>query len=383
MDKEEKSSRGVFARFTDLLIGLGLGESMLRAGTTVLSVAMLGGAVWLLQSFYARTPESGGASEAAATEPAISVEGIASVPQQDFNAFYGIPRIAQPYTTIPTRPRQELVKYTVEDGDTVFGIAEKFGLKPETILWGNYGLLLDSPHSLKPGQELIVLPVDGVYWQWVADNKGGLPAFAKYFGVQPEDIINLPANHLDPAVVGDINTPNIPDGSWLVIPGGKRDFISWSAPLGVTRADPAFARVLGPGACEAINGGAVGYGTFIWPSGQHILSGFDYSPGTNHFGIDIAGDTGEPVWATDAGVIVYAGWNNWGYGNMVLVDHGGGFQSLYAHLSGISVGCGQSLGQGDIIGALGNTGNSSGSHLHFEIMTSHAKINPWDVLPPP
>jgi len=383
MDNEEKSSRGIFARFTNLLIGLGLGESMLRAGTTVLSVAMLGGAVWLLQSFYARTPEAGGAAETAATEPAIGVEGIANVPQQDFNTFYGIPRIAQPYTTIPTRPRQELVKYTVEDGDTVFGIAEKFGLKPETILWGNYGLLLDSPHSLKPGQELIILPVDGVYWQWVADNKGGLPAFAKYFGVQPEDIINLPANHLDPAVVGDINTPNIPDGSWLVIPGGKRDFISWSAPLGVTRADPAFARVLGPGTCEAINGGAVGYGTFIWPSGQHILSGFDYSPGTNHFGIDIAGDTGDPVWATDAGVIVYAGWNNWGYGNMVLVDHGGGFQSLYAHLSGISVGCGQSVGQGDIVGSLGNTGNSSGSHLHFEIMTSHAKINPWDVLPPP
>ena len=68
---------------------------------------------------------------------------------------------------------------------------------------------------------------------------------------------------------------------------------------------------------------------------------------------------------------------------MVLVDHGGGFQSLYAHLSAISVGCGQSLGQGDILGALGSTGNSSGSHLHFEIMTSHAKINPWDVLPLP
>ncbi len=383
MDKEEKSSRGIFVRFTDMLIGLGLGESMLRAATTVLSVAMLGGAVWLLQAFYNLAPTTGGAAEAAVTEPAIGVEGIASVPQQDFNTFYGIPRIAQPYTTIPTRPREELVKYTVEDGDTVFGIAEKFGLKPETVLWGNYGLLLDSPHSLKPGQELIILPVDGVYWQWVADNKGGLPAFAKYFGVQTEDILNLPANHLDPAVVGDVNNPNIPDGTWLVIPGGKRDFISWSAPLGVTRADPAFARVLGPGACEAINGGAVGYGTFIWPSGKHYLSGFDYTPGTNHYGIDIAGETGEPVWATDAGVIVYAGWNNWGYGNMVLVDHGGGFQSLYAHLSAISVACGQSVGQGDIIGALGSTGNSTGSHLHFEIMTSHAKINPWDVLPPP
>jgi LysM repeat protein len=383
MDNEEKGSRGVVARFTDLLIGLGLGESMLRAGTVILSVAMLGGAVWLLQSFYARSSEAGGTVEASVTESAIAVEGIANVPQQDFNTFYGIPRIAQPFTTIPTRPRQELVKYAVEEGDTVFGIAEKFGLKPETILWGNYGVLLDSPHSLKPGQELTILPVDGVYWQWVADNKGGLPAFAKYFGVQPEDILNLPANHLDLAVVGDINNPNIPDGTWLVIPGGKRDFISWSAPLGVTRENPAYARVLGPGACDAISGGAVGYGTFIWPANKHFLSGFNYAPGANHYGIDIAGDTGEGVYATDAGVIVYAGWNNYGYGNMVLVDHGGGFQSLYAHLSAFNVGCGQSVGQGDVIGAIGSTGNSTGSHLHFEIMSSTYKINPWDVLPPP
>ena len=110
MDKEEKSSRGIFARFTDMLIGLGLGESMLRAATTVLSVAMLGGAVWLLQSFYTQAPATGGTSEAAVTEPAIGVVGLASVPQQDFNTFYGIPRIAQPYTTIPTRPREDLVK---------------------------------------------------------------------------------------------------------------------------------------------------------------------------------------------------------------------------------------------------------------------------------
>ena len=73
------------------------------------------------------------------------------------------------------------------------------------------------------------------------------------------------------------------------------------------------------------------------------------------------------VYATDAGVVVYAGWNNYGYGNMIMVDHGNNFQSLYAHLSAISVGCGQSVGQGDLIGAIGNTGHSSGAHLHFEI----------------
>ncbi len=375
----EKNSRGLFARFVELLLGFGLGESLLRVGTTILSVAMIGVVVWLLQSFYAQSAKAGGAIEASATEPAVAVEGIASAPQLESNTFDGIPRVAQPFTTIPTRPRQEIVKYIVQDGDTVFGIAEKFGLKPETILWGNYGVLLDNPHSLKPGQELIILPVDGVYWQWLAENKGGLPGFAKYFGVQADDILNLPANHLDVAAVGDINNPNIPDGTWLVIPGGQRDFISWSAPLGITRENPASARVLGPGACDAISGGAVGYGTFIWPSNNHYLSGFDYS--AIHRGIDIAGNEGEAVWATDAGVIVYAGWNNYGYGNMVMIDHGNGFQSLYAHLSAFNVGCGQSVGQGDVIGAIGTTGSSSGSHLHFEILSASSKINPWDVLP--
>jgi murein DD-endopeptidase MepM/ murein hydrolase activator NlpD len=89
------------------------------------------------------------------------------------------------------------------------------------------------------------------------------------------------------------------------------------------------------------------------------------------------------VYATDAGVVVYAGWNNYGYGNMIMVDHGNNFQSLYAHLSGINVGCGQSVGQGDVIGAIGSTGHSSGSHLHFEIRSLSSFVNPWDMLPPP
>ena len=125
----------------------------------------------------------------------------------------------------------------------------------------------------------------------------------------------------------------------------------------------------------------MGYGTFVWPAPQHYLSGYDYSG--VHRGIDIAGNTGEATFATDAGVIVYVGWNNYGYGNMIMIDHGQGFQSLYAHLSAFNVSCGQSVGQGDVIGAIGSTGNSSGSHLHFEILSAHAKINPWDVLTPP
>ena len=132
-----------------------------------------------------------------------------------------------------------------------------------------------------------------------------------------------------------------------------------------------------------ISGGAVGYGTFIWPSNKHYLSGFDYAPNANHWGIDIAGNEGEAVYATDAGVIVYAGWNNYGYGNMITCRSWRRLPSLYGHLSGLNVVCGQSVGQGDVIGAIGTTGRSSGAHLHFEIMTSSYKANPWDLLPPP
>ncbi|MEP6895475.1 MAG: LysM peptidoglycan-binding domain-containing M23 family metallopeptidase [Chloroflexota bacterium] len=381
MNKDEKETRGFLGRLLDTIVGFGLGESMLRAGTTLLSVVMLGTVVWLLQVFYAHSPNAAGVAEAVVTEPAISVEGITNVSQQDVNAFYGIPRVAQPFTIIPSRPRDQIIKYGVQDGDTIFGIAEKFGLKPETVLWGNYSILLDDPHSLKPGQELSILPMDGVYWQWLAANKGGLPAFAKYFGANAEDILNSPVNNLDPAKVGDINNPNILDQTWLFIPGGRRDLISWSAPLGVTRENPASARVMGSGACGPISGGAVGYGTFIWPSANHLLSGFDYSD--IHKAIDISGNLGEAVWASDAGVIVYAGWNDYGYGNMIMIDHGNGFQTLYAHLSAFNVSCGQSVGQGDVIGALGSTGHSSGSHLHFEIRSLSSFVNPHDMLPPP
>ena len=373
----DNASPGILARLLETLVGLGLGESMLRAGTTILSVILLGVVIWLVRLFYAQAPTEVNALEAV---PTVNVAGIENA-AVSVDTFAGIPRLAQAHTIIPSRPRLEIVKYTVLEGDTVFGIAEKFGLAPETVLWGNYYILLDDPHGLKPGQELNILPVNGTYHEWQQGE--GLNGISEYYGVKPEDIINYPSNSLDIATVGDFSNPNIAPGTWLIVPGGRREFVSWSAPLGVTRENPAYARVLGPGACDPISGGAVGFGTFVWPSNDHYLSGFDYTPAANHWGIDLAGNEGEGVYATDAGVVVYAGWNNYGYGNMILVDHGGGFQSLYAHLSGLNVGCGQSVGQGDVIGAIGNTGNSSGSHLHFEIMTSSFKLNPFDVLPPP
>ncbi|NTW09367.1 MAG: M23 family metallopeptidase, partial [Anaerolineaceae bacterium] len=161
-----------------------------------------------------------------------------------------------------------------------------------------------------------------------------------------------------------------------------REFITWSAPR-ITRSDPAVARVLGPGYCGTIGDGAVGTGTFIWPAPQHHVSGYNYSPETNHAAIDIGGYVGEAIFASDNGVVVYSGWNDHGYGYMIVIDHGG-WQTLYAHLSAINAICGQSVFQGDVIGALGNTGNSSGPHLHFEMRSDeYGKVDPNQFLPPP
>ena len=380
--KKNHEAPGILRRLMDTFIGIGLGESLLRTGTTLLSITLLVGVIWLLRIFYTQEAEPAEAAASALQAVAtLPVEPNGASQQVSLDGFPGIPRLAQVRTIIPSRPRQEVDEYTVVAGDTIFGISEKFGLKPETVLWANYLILLDNPHSLQPDQVLKILPVDGTYHQWQQGE--GLNGISAFYGVTPEDIINYPANNLDPATIGDFANPNIPPGTWLVVPNGRREFVSWSAPLGVTRENPATARVLGPGACEPVSGGAVGYGAYIWPSNNHYLSGFDYAPNANHWGIDIAGNEGEAVFATDAGVVVYAGFNNYGYGNMIMVDHGNNFQSLYAHLSGISVGCGQSVGQGDLIGAIGNTGRSSGSHLHFEIRAISSFVNPWDVLPPP
>jgi len=363
----------------DVLRHMGLRDAFTQASTTIFTLAAIGLVIWLTQAFYAearaRPGENNNGPEV--PTPVADIEAVMAILP---NEGPGIPRQARIHTNVPSRPRQEITLYEVEPGDTVFDIAQRFGLQPETILWSNYDTLLDDPHSLQPGQELFILPVDGVYWQWL----GGIPfgEWADFYGVKPEDIISYPGNHIDASQITDFANAEVETGKWLIIPGGSREFVNWSAPLGVTRENPASARVLGPGACDPVLGGSIGYGTYAWPTNKHYLSGFDYSERTNHRGIDLAGNDGEGVYATDAGVVVYSGWNNYGYGNMIMIDHGNGWQSLYAHLSGIYRGCGVSVGQGEGIGAIGSTGRSSGAHLHFELMAG-TKVNPWDYLPPP
>jgi murein DD-endopeptidase MepM/ murein hydrolase activator NlpD len=359
------------------LARLGLGEIIVRIGTNLLTLVAVCAVVWLMASFY-KVPQADKAANTASGPTAVPQMDIASIPQAQQINYQGIGRMASIHTNIPDRPRQDIVKYTIQPGDTVIGIAQKFNLKPKSIMFGNYYTLRDDPHNLSVGDELNILPVDGYYYEW--QDGDGLNGVAKGLNVKPEDIINYPLNHLDPAVIGDYSHPNIKSGTWLIVPGGTREYSSLSMPT-ITRQNPASARIAGAGACDAVSDGAIGLGSFIWPSANHYLSGFDYSPETNHRGIDIAGNEGEAVWAADAGVIVYSGWNDWGYGNMIMIDHGNGWQSLYAHLSSIKVTCGMSVDQGTLIGAIGSTGHSSGPHLHFELMHGlYGKVNPWDFL---
>jgi hypothetical protein len=192
------------------------------------------------------------------------------------------------------------------------------------------------------------------------------------------EIVEYPGNHFD---LYDINMeePDIEPGTMLIIPNGKREMVDYGPPT-ITRTNPAVAATYGPGHCGTIMEGAVGIGVFIWPTVERWISGYDYNPGANHPAIDIAGETGNAIWSVDNGVVVYSGWSNYGYGNLIVIDHGNGWQSLYAHLSGINVGCGQSIYQGDIIGQLGSTGNSSGPHLHLELIYMGSKVNPWNFL---
>jgi murein DD-endopeptidase MepM/ murein hydrolase activator NlpD len=287
----------------------------------------------------------------------------------------GIARTINFDTVIPSRPRVDVITYTVQQGDTLFGIADNFGLKPETLLWGNFETLKDNPHLLKPEMVLNILPTNGVYYQWHEGDS--VDRIASEFKTETQAILDYPGNRIDLTEITE-GRVNIPSGTWLIIPDGKRPLKDWGPPA-ISRANPAVARYYGEGACGSVYEGAIGTGTFVWPTAYHGISGYTY--GAIHPAIDIGGTTGDAIVASDSGVVVFAGWSNFGYGYMIVIDHGNGFQTAYAHLSAVAVGCGQSVFQGGYIGAMGSTGNSTGPHLHYEISFNGAKPNPLDYLP--
>jgi murein DD-endopeptidase MepM/ murein hydrolase activator NlpD len=354
-------------------------ETWLGVAVNAVPVLLILAAIWVarLGADTAMPPET---LALTAPTPALEDTGPRTgdlIPTQAvFDAVFSDPatitRNANPDTNIPTRARATIEKYTVVKGDTIFGIAANFNIKPDTILWGNPELV-DSLNLLRPGKVLNILPIDGALR--VVQPGDTLEKIAKAFHGNVDDILAYAGNDLDP---GNPEQPLTP-GQNIIIPGGWRDTVQWSLPVVSRQRGPGSSGE--PGSCPGGYSGPSGTFTFVWPANNRYLSGWDYNPNT-HPGIDIAAGLGAPLYASDTGVVVFSGWSTRGYGNLIIIDHGNGWQTAYAHLSQINLACGAAIYQGQLIGLSGSTGNSTGAHLHFEMRHSeYGRVNPWQFLP--
>ena len=284
----------------------------------------------------------------------------------------GLKRDQNLYTVGENELRTEMIQHTVVSGDSIWGLANSYGISMASILFANYDAMQDNADNLSVGQVINIPPVDGIYHTW--RSRDTLSSVASRYGATINDILLFIGNNLDLA------NPVIEPGTQVMVPGGERELvpISYAA---VTR--DAEGRLVsgwvGPGACLLDSVGLYGNGFFIWPSAVHYLSGNDFGPG--HNGVDLGSGMGSALFAADSGTVVYAGWMEGGYGNFVVIDHGNGYTTLYEHLDTLSVRCGDNVFQGSVIGTAGTTGNSTGAHLHFEIRYANAPVNPWDYLP--
>ncbi len=236
-------------------------------------------------------------------------------------------------------------KYRVADGDTVGEIAERFGISSNTVMWANN---ISDPSSLQIGEELLILPVSGVLHTVAkGDNLNDL---ALTYGVTPESIAEFNAL-ADPSM--------LQLGQKLIVPDGK---------IGATRVTSSRGSSPAPAAT----------GSFRWPAGGSITQYFGED---GHTGLDLASPAGSPVYAAESGVVVTALKLGYGYGWHLVIDHGNGYTTLYGHLSAFNVDYGERVIKGDRIGSVGNTGLSTGPHLHFELTRGGVRVNPLKYLP--
>jgi murein DD-endopeptidase MepM/ murein hydrolase activator NlpD len=283
-------------------------------------------------------------------------------------------RSLAPFTIIPDRPRNNVITYMVQPGDTLFGIAERFGIEPNTLFWANSETLGDSVHMIQSGVELFILPINGIYHK--SNGEQSLQSIADQYGADVDAVIASDYNELE----GYIPADSPPWGMRLVIPDGYRELVDWRPPIIETTdtATGVVSRSFMPGmggSCAPGIQGSGGTGAWIPPVAAYAFTQ-GFFPG--HSGVDLAAPVGTAVQAADTGVVIFAGWVNvdWGYGILVVLDHGNGWTTYYAHLSSVGVGCGQLVERGGYIGAVGSTGNSQGPHLHFEMRYNHVPDNP-------
>ncbi len=269
-------------------------------------------------------------------------------------------RAPVPFTLIPERPRTDFIRYTVVAGDTLYDIADRYHISADTLVWTNG--LEENPDLLRLGQQLIILPVNGL----IHEVKPGdtLESIAKTYSAKVADIVGFDLNQMD------AQKPAITVGQKLVVPGGVK-------PAPPPKPAPAPAAIPQAQIAKAPANAPRGGGRFVWPTGGSITQRFQ----RYHPALDIASYIGAPVKSADAGYIAEAGWSSAGYGYHIIVDHGNGYSTLYAHLSKILVKAGQTISAGQLIGNVGSTGRSTGPHLHFEVRLNGVGQNPFNYLP--
>lgn len=248
----------------------------------------------------------------------------------------------------------DIFVYTVQGGDTLSTIASRFRLKKETIMWEND---LYNIHTLRTGARLKILPTDGITHRVAKGDT--LEKLAKKYKV--DKTVILKQNQLqEDALIADAT---------LIIPGAAKEIPRYIASRGyrgpAAPSSPAGFQYTGPQS-----------GGLIWPTQGKLTQKFH----RGHYALDIGNRSKGPIFAAAAGTVVKAatGWNG-GYGNMAIIDHGNGMQTLYAHMEKLYVSVGQAVAQGDTIGWMGNTGRvhgPTGIHLHFEVRISGVKYNP-------
>ncbi len=237
--------------------------------------------------------------------------------------------------------------HMVQDGETLGIIAEKYGIDVDTIQSANANL---SP-EIHQGDQLIILPSKGVLH--IADMGDTLWRIGNSYGV-------------DVAVIMKENAKESADlsiGEKIFIPGGKK---KQQSDRQLARAETTASR----GAKQR----------FVYPTAGEVTSVFGHRWGRLHSGIDFANDIGTPIRAARSGRVVHAGWYS-GYGYTVVIEHDQGYTTLYGHLNEYLVQMGQYIKEGQTIAYMGNSGNSTGPHLHFELWKNGIPVNPYNVLP--
>lgn len=287
-------------------------------------------------------------------DPRFALVYDSSTDDPVLNSFYDT------QTEFSKKPRAEIIEYEVKTGDTLSKIAEEYGISTETVKWANN---LDSVHQIKPGQKLKILPVSGVAHTVVAGDT--LESTAKKYSAEQQAVLDFPFND----IADDFK---LKVGQVLIIPDGTPP----QAPAAPRPTRPA-PKYLAEGPSSSPTFAAPGGGTFIWPTVGTLTQSFAWY----HPGLDVANRAAPGVVASDIGTVIVAGWpDNSGYGNRVVIDHGNGYQTLYAHFSNIYVTAGQKVSRGQVLGQMGTTGRSTGIHLHFEIRYKGIAVNPLVIL---